>query len=260
MDVSPLFVSHGSPMMVLEDTPARRFLQGLGAQIGKPKAVLAVSAHWLTRLPTVGFAARPGKIDDMYGFPAELYQMVYAPPGMPALAARVAALLGPTARQDPDAGIDHGIWSVMSLIWPDADVPVVPLSVQPEAGARHHYDLGRRLRPLVEDGVLILGTGAATHNLNAYFGRAPTAPADPAMAEFTGWMADAIEAGRIDDLLDYRRLAPHAVAAHPTEEHLLPLFTALGAAAGGRGKRLHHGMDCGVLAMDAYGFYPSRPA
>ena len=254
MDVSTLFVSHGSPMMVLEDTPARRFLLELGGRIGKPKAVLAVSAHWLTQVPTLGLAARPDKIDDMYGFPPALYQMTYAPPGAPEVAARAAELLGPDIRQDPGAGIDHGIWSVMSLMWPDADVPVAPLSVQPEAGARHHYDLGRRLRPLVEDGILILGTGAATHNLGDYFRRPPNAPVDPAMVEFTGWMAAAVKAGRVEDLLDYRALAPHAAFAHPTEEHLLPLFTALGAAATGQGTRLHHSLDAGALAMDAYGF------
>ena len=254
MEFTTLFVSHGSPMMVLEDTPARRFLLELGARIGKPEAVIAVSAHWLTPTPTLGCAAWPDKIDDMYGFPPELYRMAYAPPGAPAVAARAAELLGTVTRKDPGAGIDHGIWSVMSLLWPDADVPVVPLSVQPEDGARQHYRLGQRLCPLADDGVLILGTGAATHNLDDYFRRPADAPIDAAMAEFTGWLAEAAAAGRIEDLVEYRARAPHAVRAHPSEEHLLPLFTALGAAATGRGRRLHHSMESGVLAMDAYGF------
>lgn len=254
MEFTTLFVSHGSPMMVLEDTPARRFLQDLGKRVGKPKAVLAASAHWLTPTPAVGCAPWPDKINDMYGFPTELYRMAYAPPGAPEMAARAAALLGPATCKDPSAGIDHGIWSVMSLLWPDADIPVAPLSVQPEADARHHYDLGQRLRPLVEDGVLILGTGAATHNLEDYFRRQQGTPLEAAMAEFTDWLSDAVEAGRVEGLLEYRALAPHAVRAHPTDEHLLPLFTALGAAMEGRGTRLHHSMDSGILAMDAYGF------
>ena len=249
-----LFLSHGSPMMVLEDTPARRFLLDLGRRIDKPKAVLAVSAHWPSRVPTVGSDPWPDKINDMSGFPQVLYQMTYAPPGAPEVAARAADLLGEATRRDPHAGIDHGIWSVMSLLWPDADVPVAPLSVQPQENAKHHYDLGIRLRPLAEEGVLILGTGAATHNLRDYFSRPEGAPVDAGMVEFTDWMALAVEAGRIDDLLDYRRWAPHAVRAHPTDEHLLPFFTALGASETGRGQRLHHSLDGGSLAMDAYGF------
>jgi 4,5-DOPA dioxygenase extradiol len=249
-----LFLSHGSPMMVLEDTPARRFLLGLGAKIEKPKAVLAVSAHWPSRVPAVGCAAWPDKINDMSGFPRALYDMTYAPPGEPQVAARAADLLGEATRRDPEAGIDHGIWSVMSLLWPDADVPVVPVSVQPDADARHHHDLGQRLRPLTDEGVLILGTGAATHNLKDYFSRAEGAPVDAGMVEFTEWMARAVEDGRVEDLLNYRRRAPNAVRAHPTDEHLLPLFVALGASSSGRGQRLHHSLDGGSLAMDAYGF------
>jgi len=253
MAYSTLFLSHGSPMMVLEYTPARRFILGLRAALGKPRAVLAVSAHWATRNPAVGFAALPDKIDDMTGFPDELYRMTYAPPGAPDLAAAAADLLGEGTRRDPGRGIDHGIWSVMSLIWPEADVPVVPISVQPEAGAAHHYQLGRRLRPLAEDGVLVLGTGAATHNLRAYFSRPPGAPDDPGTLAFTGWLAEQTERGEVAALLDYRAQAPQAVAAHPTDEHLLPFFAALGAASG-PGRRLHHSLDAGVLAMDCYGW------
>lgn len=253
MEFASLYLSHGSPMMVLEDSPARAFLLGLGQRIGKPRAVIAVSAHWLTPVPVVGFAAWPEKINDIYGFPPELYQLVYQPPGAPALAARAADLLGPSARRDPGAGIDHAIWSVMSLIWPEADVPVIPLSVQPEDGPRHHFELGRRLRPLAAEGVLVLGSGAATHNLGDYFRRPASAPPEPAVLAFTDWLAATTEAGDLEALLDYRAQAPHAAANHPTDEHLLPFFTALGAATGA-GRRLHHSIDSGVLAMDAFGF------
>ncbi len=254
MTPAALFLSHGSPMMVLEDTPARRFLQTLGERVGKPKAVVAVSAHWPTQVPAVGCAAWPDKINDIYGFPPDLYRLVYDAPGAPKVAAAAAALLGPATRSDPGRGIDHGIWSVMSLIWPQADVPVVPMSVQPDRDARHHYELGLRLRPLAAEGVMIIGTGAATHNLGDYFRRPADAPVEPAMAAFTDWLAEATVAGRIDDLLDYRVRAPGATLAHPSDEHLLPFFTALGAASGGRGQRIHHSMDSGVLAMDCYAF------
>ncbi|RAU23493.1 dioxygenase [Paramagnetospirillum kuznetsovii] len=254
MDFSALYLSHGSPMMVLEDTPARAFLTELGKRIGKPRAVLAVSAHWLSAVPALGFAAWPDKINDITGFPPALYQLAYAPPGAPDVAARAADLLGEPLRRDPGAGIDHAIWSVMSLIWPEADVPVVPLSVQPEDGPRHHYDLGRRLRPLSEDGILIMGTGAATHGLEDYFRRPAGGPTEPHVAEFTHWLAETTESGDVAALLDYRDLAPHAERNHPTEEHLLPFFSALGASRSGRGTRLHHSVDSGVLAMDAYGF------
>ncbi|MBI3446618.1 MAG: dioxygenase [Magnetospirillum sp.] len=254
MDYQSLFLSHGSPMMVLEDSPARRFLQSLGPRLGKPPAVIAMSAHWPSRVPVLGFAAWPDKINDIYGFPPDLYQLEYAPPGAPEIAARAADLLGGNVRRDPGAGIDHGIWSVMSLIWPEADVPVVPLSVQPDASPAHHFEIGRRLRPLAEDGVLILGTGAATHNLKDYFRRPAEAPADAGTVAFTQWLAEATGDGDTGALLEYRRLAPHAIHAHPTDEHLLPFFAALGASRDGRGDRLHQSLDSGILAMDAYGF------
>ncbi|OAN52195.1 dioxygenase [Paramagnetospirillum marisnigri] len=254
MDIATLFVSHGSPMMVLDETPARDFLKGLGGRIGKPRAVLAVSAHWQTLEPALGFAAWPDKINDIYGFPPELYQMRYEPPGAPEVAARAADLLGEPVRRDPGAGIDHAIWSVMSLIWPDADVPVVPLSVLRGPGAREHWELGRRLRPLVAEGVLVMGTGAATHGLEDYFRRPAGGPVEPHVQEFTDWLARTAEAGLTESLLNYRRLAPEAGRNHPTEDHLMPFFVALGAASGGKARRLHHSVDSGILAMDAYGF------
>jgi 4,5-DOPA dioxygenase extradiol len=254
MDVTTLFLSHGSPMMILQDTPARRFLVELGRSMAKPRAVICASAHWPTREPVLGFAAWPDKINDIYGFPAELYQLSYAPPGAPAIAARAADLLGPACRRDPGAGIDHAIWSVMSLMWPEADIPVVPLSVQPGAGPSHHYAVGRALAPLADDGVLIMGSGAATHNLGDYFRRRDDAADEPRVAEFIDWMAETAERGDAAALLDYRARAPHAEYNHPTDEHLLPLFVALGAAANGKATRLHRSIDSGIVAMDAYGF------
>jgi 4,5-DOPA dioxygenase extradiol len=254
MTHSTYFLSHGSPMMVLEDTPTRRFLMELGRAIPRPRAVICVSAHWMTREPALGFAAWPEKVNDIYGFPPELYRLDYAPPGAPEVAAAAAGRLGPACRRDPGAGIDHSVWSVMSLMWPEADVPVVPMSVQPEAGAAHHYFLGRRLAPLVADGVMVIGSGAATHNLEDYFRRRDDGPVEPEVEAFTSWLAETAGAGDVAALLDYRARAPFAEHNHPTEEHLAPFFVALGAAAHGEASRLHDRVDSGVLAMDAYGF------
>ncbi len=247
-----LFLSHGSPMMVAQDIPAREFLKGLGTRVGKPSAVVVLSAHWTTRQPVVGGAAKPETIHDFYGFPDFLYQLRYPAAGAPALAQRVADLL--QAPIDPARGLDHGVWTVMSLIWPDADIPVVPLSVLPNGTPADHYALGQALRPLAQDDVLVIGSGAMTHNLRAYF-TAPMGKVQPWVTDFTDWFADATDRGDLDALLNYRALAPHAEANHPSDEHLLPFFAALGAGPQGKGKRLHASLDNGVLAMDNYGFW-----
>lgn len=249
---APLFLSHGSPMLVLQPTPTTAFLRALGDSIGRPKAVVAVSAHWETPIPSVGAAALPATIHDFHGFPRELYEMTYPAPGAPEVAERAAALLG--AAIDPVRGLDHGIWSVASLMWPRADVPMVPLSVQPDAGPVAHFELGRSLRPLADDGVLILATGSLTHNLGAYRGHRRDDAPEPWAAGFADWLAENAAAGRVDDLLDYRRQAPFAERNHPTDEHLLPFFVALGAAPTGRAEAIHRAYEYGVLAMDAYAF------
>lgn len=250
-NIHSLFLSHGSPLSCFEDTPARDFMLGLGKTLAKPKAVLAVSAHWCTSAPMVGAAMTPETVHDFFGFPDFLYRMRYPAKGAPELAARAAALMG--AEIAEEQGLDHGIWTVMTLLWPEADVPVIPVSVQPKADPRHHYELGRKLRPLVEDGVLVLGTGSATHNLRAYMANGGKGP-QPWAAAFADWLAETAEAGDLDALLDYRARAPYARENHPTDEHLLPFYTALGAAAQGTAKRLHASIEYGVIAMDGYGF------
>lgn len=240
-----LFVSHGSPMTLVQPSPARDFLAGLGALLPRPRAILAISAHWGTRTPMVSGSDRPETIHDFYGFPPELYELRYPAAGAPALAERVAALSG--ARVTP-YGLDHGAWVPLLLGWPTADIPVVQLSIQPGEDPAHHYRLGQALADLRQDGVLILGSGAATHNLRAYFGGDSRAASHS--QAFTDWMADAIAENRTEDLLAYRERAPEAVFAHPTDEHLLPLFLALGAGAK-PGRALHRSLD-GSLAMDAF--------
>jgi 4,5-DOPA dioxygenase extradiol len=252
-----VFVSHGAPTLALEQNETVEFLKRLGGELGRPKAILCVSAHWNTEVPAVSAAERPETIYDFGGFPEELYHMRYPAPGAPRLAERVPELLGGAGLPctvAPARGLDHGAWVPLKLIYPDADVPVTQLSVQPLLGTGHHLGLGRALAPLREEGVLILATGSATHNLSR-IGRGEVPP-DWA-SEFDEWLFRKITEGAVEELLDYRRLAPHAAVAHPTDEHLLPLFVALGAGSGEssrRGRSLHRGWTWGSLSMAAYGF------
>jgi 4,5-DOPA dioxygenase extradiol len=253
-----LFVSHGSPTMPLEQSAANGFLRKLGPSLGRPKAILAVSAHWNTPEPAVSTAERPETIHDFYGFPPELYRLRYPAPGAPQLAARVADLLiakGMQARIDPARGLDHGAWTPLFLMYPAADIPVTQLSIQSDQGPEHHVRLGEALRPLRDEGVLILATGGATHNLRELSRQRGNPVPQPWAVEFQEWLADALKSRRMDDLIGYREKAPSAVRNHPTDEHLIPLFVALGAGdPGGATQRLHSSIDSGVISMDAYRF------
>ncbi|MEO3433775.1 class III extradiol ring-cleavage dioxygenase [Inquilinus sp. CAU 1745] len=252
-----LFVSHGAPTLAIDDSPARHYLERLGPALGKPSAIIVVSAHWETAVPTVGPAAEFTTIHDFSGFPRALYEVDYPAKGDPALAGRVAELLrraGISVEEDARRGLDHGAWVPLTLMYPDADVPVVPLSIQPGRDPAHHEAIGRALAPLREEGVLILASGSATHNLMEFRGQSATAEPPEWVVSFADWLHHAVEEGRSEDLLDYRARAPHAVRNHPTDEHLLPLFAALGAAEGQPGHRLHGSHRYGILAMDVYGF------
>ena len=255
-----LFISHGSPMTILEDTPARHFLAGLGALLPRPRAIIAVSAHWETDIPAVSNPPANETIHDFYGFPPALYAQHYNPPVAHELAGRVAQLLekaGQTCGVDGQRGLDHGAWVPLKLAYPGEDIPVIQLSVQTQAGTAHHVALGEALRPLREEGVLIFASGTFTHDLRRFrHGRpAQDAPETPDVTEFSAWMDEKIVAGDIAALCDYRRLAPHAAAEHPTEEHLLPLHVALGAGGPNLSPtRLHSSVEYGFMRMDAYAF------
>ena len=262
--IAPVFVSHGAPTLALRDAPARRFLTGLGAVIGRPRAIVAVTAHWETARATAGAAARPRTIHDFGRFDDALFDIAYNAPGDPALAERISDLLcaeGIPSAVDPMRGLDHGVWVPLRLMYPDADIPVVPLSVQPAHGPAHHLQVGRALAPLTRDGVLVLGTGSFTHDLARFRGQSQDAAVPDDVREFADWFDAALTEGRGCDTLTYRTRAPHAVEQHPTEEHLLPLFVALGAAGPGvRAERLHSSATFGVLRMDAYRFVPAATA
>lgn len=255
-----LFLSHGAPNLLIKDSPAKRFLQKLGAAIERPRAILVCSAHFEMKMPAVTADPHPELIYDFRGFEDELYQMTYPAPGAPGLAAVAADLLseaGFEPREVTGRGYDHGAWVPLKLIYPEADIPLVELSVQRDGGAGHHISMGRALAPLREHGILIIGTGSLTHNLEAIFKNhyAIDAPAPDWVTEFASWVQQKLETGALDEIADWWALAPHARDNHPTPEHFLPLPFAMGAAGdGAKGKRLHTSYQYGVLSMDAYLF------
>ncbi|HTH74935.1 MAG TPA: class III extradiol ring-cleavage dioxygenase [Trinickia sp.] len=227
-----LFLSHGAPTLPIDPSMPSGEFAALAAQLPRPRAILMLSAHWGTDQPIASTAEAPETIHDFYGFPRALYELRYPAPGAPDLARRAASLLGAAdipALTQPH-GLDHGAWVPLLLMFPQADVPVAQLSIQPHRDPAHHYAVGRALRPLAEDGVLIVGSGQITHNLRAADFGAKPGEADPRVAEFTDWFEARLAERDIEALLDYRRRAPSAVQMHPTDEHLLPIFSALGAA------------------------------
>ncbi|HET7921462.1 MAG TPA: class III extradiol ring-cleavage dioxygenase [Gammaproteobacteria bacterium] len=243
-----LFVSHGSPMLALDETnPAHTFLKSLGEGLPRPRAILVISAHWETATPRLTGAQHLDTLHDFYGFPEPLYALRYPAPGAHALAKDIARKLGPPAGVDRVRGLDHGAWVPLRLMYPQADIPVLQLSLQTALGPAHHLALGEALKSLRDEGVLILGSGGATHNLREYF---HPAGGYESYAEFSDWLYDALIRDDRDALLDYRRRAPQGARNHPTEEHFLPLFVALGAG-GASITRLHHSFDRS-LCMDAY--------
>ena len=253
MSMPTVFVSHGAPTLILGDSPARTFLASLGKLLPRPRAIVAVSAHWDTDMPAVSLARKPETIHDFYGFPDALYRLRYAAPGAPELAERVAKLTG--AAHDAHRGLDHGAWVPALLGWPEADIPIFQLSVQPEQSPAHHIALGRKLSALREEDILVMGSGSAIHNLRALVRGGAASEPEPWAREFDDWLAETIEKGDEAALADYRARAPNAVDAHPTDEHFLPLHVAYGAAGeGARGRALHRSFTLGNLSMASYAF------
>jgi 4,5-DOPA dioxygenase extradiol len=255
-----LFLSHGSPTLAFDDVAARDFLVSLGAKMPRPKAILCISAHWEAALPSVTGGDMPSTIHDFHGFPQALYDLRYDAPGDPELAARVVELLedgGFNALISSDRGLDHGVWSPLILAYPQSGIPVVQLSLMHHRTPADHVALGRLLAPLRDEGVLIIASGGTVHNLRALDWSGRSAIPEWAAA-FDHWLTDQVIAGNISALSDYRALAPNAAIAHPSEDHIMPLFVALGAAAGqaGRvvGKQLHGSFTFGSLSMSCYGW------
>jgi 4,5-DOPA dioxygenase extradiol len=269
-----LFVSHGSPMIALHPGAAGAFMQRLGpaidATFGRPRAIVAASAHTLARTHAVLGGARHHAVYDFGGFPEALFRMRYDAPGEPAVARDVAARLQAAGLDAPlldESGLDHGIWTALTYLYPQADVPVVPVAIRPMDTPAQQLAFGAALQGLTDDGVLVLGTGSITHNLRRVFSRhaiAETGEGLPEAADskaFRDWMHERALARDWTALADYRARAPHAADMHPTDEHLLPFHVAAGA--GGRDAvpvRLHDSVTFGCLGMDAYAFGPGAQA
>jgi len=255
-----VFVSHGAPTLPLEpDEPAYTFLTTLGKRYPGAKAVLCISAHWNTARPTVNLPEHPKTIHDFSGFPDELYRITYPAAGSQELAGRTADLVeaaGIPCDRDPARGLDHGAWVPLMLMYPDAGMPVVQLSIQGHLDPERHLALGEAIAPLRKKGVLILGSGGAVHPLgDPSIALGPGVQTDDRAVAFNNWLDAVITRGDTESLAAYRSLAPAAVHAQPYPDHFMPLLVAYGAAGrGSKGVLLHQSWYWGNLGMGAYEF------
>ncbi len=256
-----LFVSHGSPMHAINAGAAGEAWAVVARAVPTPRAILIATAHWETDVPTFSASPTPPMIYDFGGFPEALYKIIYGAPGNPELAADGAARLkqaGITSRLDTSRGFDHGTWVPLLKMFPDANIPVVQLSVQPAMSPLSHFQVGRALAALADDGVLIIGSGHLTHNLRDWMMSRQSAERLPYATAFQHWVNQQLLENNVEALSDYRELVPEGLRAHPSPEHFLPLFVAWGAASGGAGRpnveRVFDGFEGSALAMDAYRF------
>jgi 4,5-DOPA dioxygenase extradiol len=246
-----LFLGHGNPMHAIGDNAWTQAWSALGGALPRPKAILSVSAHWYLPGSAVTAVAQPRTIHDFGGFPAELYQVQYPAPGSPELAARVAQLLGPMpVASDRSWGLDHGTWSVLVHVYPDADIPVVQLSIDETRSASWHSETAKKLAPLRDEGVLILGSGNLVHNLHTYsWGQSAREPYDWAL-RFETVAREAISAANFTPLVNYESLGRDAMLSAPTADHYLPLLYVL--AQHRPGERVSfpvEGFDGGSISM-----------
>ena len=242
-----VFVGHGSPMNAIESNPFTEEWQRIGVEIPKPEAILSVSAHWYTRGTRVSDAEQPRMIYDMYGFPAELYRVQYDAPGSPALAAQVQKALGDRVQADATWGLDHGTWSVLCKTYPEARIPVVQLSIDVRRPPAYHFDVGRRLVALRDEGVLILGSGNVVHNL-MLLRRGEEFAYDWAV-RFNDHIRDSLISHRFDKLVDYAAFGEAAALSAPTPEHFYPLLYAAGAADDDEARVAADGVYSGAISM-----------
>lgn len=250
-----LFISHGSPMLALQPGASGPALAHLASQLPRPRAIVVVSAHWESRELRVGSAAQPDTWHDFRGFPAELYRVQYPAPGEPQLASAIVQLLnaaGLPAQLDAERPLDHGAWVPLALLYPQADIPVIQVSLPSQQGPALQSQVGQALAGLRAEGVLLIGSGSITHNLGELDWQAGPDSIEPWAQAFRDWIVDKLAGQDRAALQDYRRQAPHAARNHPCDEHLLPLFFA--AAAGDQFKVEHSGFTYGALGMDIYSF------
>lgn len=254
MTLPSLFLAHGAPDLPYSRTPARAFTETVGGRYRGLRAILVISAHWEARLPTIGTAPAPETIHDFGGFDNRLYGLTYpAHSSAPFIAELDAALdaAGIAHAKDPGRGYDHGVWIPLMLAFPKADVPVIQLSLRRGASAAENYAMGQALAPLRDKGVLIVGSGATVHTLYQIAREGTPAP-DWARA-FDDWIVSGVEAGDTDRLIGFPAEPQGAREAHPTPEHLMPLYVALGAG-GGKGRTLHRSFSWGSIGMTSFAF------
>ncbi|MBM6447025.1 dioxygenase [Pseudomonas sp. MIL9] len=250
-----LYISHGSPMLALEPGASGPALARLAAELPKPKAIVIVSAHWESNELLVSGNPRPDTWHDFGGFPKALFEVEYPAPGDPQLAAEVVELLKASnlpARIDSNRPFDHGVWVPLSLMYPQADIPIVQVSLPTRGGPALQAHVGQALNSLRQHGVLLIGSGSITHNLRELDWHAGPESVEPWAQAFRDWMVEKLAANDEAALNDYRQLAPNAVRNHPSDEHLLPLYFA--RAAGGDFSIAHQGFTMGALGMDIYRF------
>lgn len=254
-----LFISHGAPSLAIDDGPAHRYLRSLGPVIGTPEAIVLFSAHHDRSGPEVVTSPAPETIYDFGGFAPQLRQITYPAPGAPDLAEDVIERLrggGFEPSANPGRGFDHGAWVPLSLMFPEARIPVVQVSIDSSRSSAWHLELGETLSPLRDQRVLFVGSGNATHNLSAFFtsGFSIGRRTEPWAASYAEWLAEEVSQNDRESLLAAYDLAPYARQNHPTADHILPFYAALGAGGGDLGRRVHASTTYGVLVMDVYGF------
>lgn len=246
-----IFFGHGNPMHAITSNGYTEAWRRVGRETPRPAAILSISAHWYVPGTAVTIAAAPKTIHDFGGFPPELYQVQYPAPGDPALARRVQELLSPLdVTLDDSWGLDHGTWSVLRHVYPEADIPVVQLSIDETRPAAFHFEIGSKLAPLRDEGILIVGSGNLVHNLHTYaWGRHPQDPYDWAV-RFENAVMEMILAGNLEPLVDYETLGADAALSIPTPDHYLPLLYVLGAGQQGEPIRIPvDGVDGGSISM-----------
>ena len=259
-----VFTAHGNPMNAIRDNAFTRFLHAWAATLPRPRAILAISAHWEAPGIVVTGSARPGTIHDFFGFPPELSAIRYPAPGDPGLAARAVELLSRadlTASIDPDRGIDHGVWSPLRRLYPRHEIPIVQLSLRSGVPMEGHIAAGEALAPLRDEGVLILGSGNLVHNLHTADLGVEDPPPEGWAVEFDAWVASRLDVWDLASLASFRERAPHGRLAHPTIEHYAPLLVAAGAADVAepardrpRVTRAHEGFEHGTISMRCVAF------
>lgn len=248
-----LFISHGAPTLLLNETPAHQFLKQLGGELPRPKAIIVISAHWESHQLQVDQAARHNLIYDFRGFPQALYEVAWPANGDPALAEKIRSHLAPRGFQTTltsGRGLDHGVWVPLALLDSNAAIPIVPVSLPMNYDERTLWKLGKALSDFEKDGYLLVGTGSLTHNLRALSPQW-NSPVNPNIAPFVDGLCGVLESSQRENLVHWREL-PHARNHHPSPEHFLPLLVA--AAAPGKAQRLHSSIEYGALAMDCWSF------